>query len=244
MSEIRRNGAGPRAAGRPHTGAQAARRGGVVIALTVWLLLSCTGAPPETTRAELSVVYVDDLDLQAAYESLTVRAHVQDADGIDDVETLHVTHDESGLLWTASATQWRRQQEGGAEVFVLAGLATADGGPLPRGSYRVIAVDAAGYSSEVTATLRVPVVASEVLRFPGMQIRGDQVIVSGDFPLVVVRGYDTGGRLIGEAELVPGEERAVGEIPWLARPDEDRLLVLSAVIPGRGIEVRRGPYRR
>lgn len=220
----------------------AAARAAVVLALG--LFLSCTGAPPETTRAELSVVYVDDLEIDAAYEALSVRAHVQDADGIDDVERLHVTHDESGLVWTVSEERWSRQEEGGAEVFVVSGLATPDGRPLPRGDYRIIAVDAAGYSSEITAALRAPVVGQQQLRFPVLEIRGDQVTVSGDFELVVLQGYGGDGRIVGEVELLPGEERAVGEIPWLSGVDGDGRLVLQAVIPGRGIEVLRGPYRR
>jgi len=221
-----------------------ATRGAVVVAAALWVILACTGAPPETTRAELSVVYVDDLELDAIYEALSVRAHVQDADGIDDVERLHVTHDESGLVWTVSEARWTRQEEGGAEIFVVSGLATPDGRPLPRGGYRIIAVDAAGYSSEITAPLRAPVVAQQELRFPALEIRDDQVSVSGEFELAVLQGYAGDGRPIGEVELLPDEERAVGEIPWLSGMGDDGRLMLRAVIPGRGIEVLRGPYRR
>ncbi len=209
------------------------------------LLLSlgaCTGAPPEVTRAQTTLVYVDDLDLNTVYETLTLDVHVQDADGIDDVETLHVTHDASGLVWTVPRERWERRQEAGAEVFALSGLATADGRSLPRGRYRVIAVDAAGHSAELTTTVVGAAPGDGALRFPRLEIRGDTLSVTGGFPLVVLRGYDVSGRFVGELRLSEGEQRTASEIAWLRQGDAEIGLVLSAVDPETGLEVRRGPY--
>ncbi len=219
--------------------------GAAVAAAAVVVLVSlgaCTGAPPEVTRAQTTLVYVDDLDLNAVYETLTLDVHVQDADGIDDLETLHVTHDASGLVWTVTGEGWERRQQAGEEVFTLSGLATADGRSLPRGRYRVIAVDAAGYTAELTTTVAGAVPGEERLRFPRLEIRGDTLSVTGGFPLVVLRGYDGGGRLVGELRLSEGEERTVSEIGWLRQGDAEVRLVLSAVDPETGLDVQRGPY--
>lgn len=203
---------------------------------------ACTGAPPEVTRARTTLVYVDDLDLNAVYETLTLDVHVQDADGIDDLETLHVTHDASGLVWTVGREGWVRRQQAGAEVFVLSGLATPDGGPLPRGRYRVIAVDAAGHIAELTTTVAGIAAEDGKLRFPRLEIRGDTLSFSGGFPLVVLRGYGVDGRFVGEIRLSEGEQRTVSEVPWLRQGDREVGLVLSAVDPETGLEVQRGPY--
>ena len=222
------------------------RVGGAAVAaaaVVAFLALgACTGAPPEVTRAQTTLVYVDDLDLNAVYETLTLDVHVQDADGIDDLETLHVTHDASGLLWTVTRERWERRQQAGEEVFTLSGLATADGRPVPRGRYRVIAVDAAGHTAELTTTVAGAAPGEGRLRFPRLEIRGDTLSVTGGFPLVVVRGYDAGGRLVGELRLSEGEERTVSEIGWLRQRDEEVRLVLSAVDPETGLDVQRGPY--
>lgn len=203
---------------------------------------ACTGAPPEVTRAQTTLVYVDDLDLNAVYETLSLDVHVQDADGIDDVETLYVAHDASGLVWTVPRERWRRRQEGGAEVFALTGLATTDGRSLPRGRYRVIAVDAAGHSAELTTTVAGSAPGEGALRFPRLEMRGDTLSVTGGFPLVVLRGYDVSGRFVGELRLSEGEQRTASEIAWLRQGDAEIGLVLSAVDPETGLEVRRGPY--
>lgn len=216
-----------------------------VAAAAIVVLVSlgaCTGAPPEVTRAQTTLVYVDDLDLNAVYETLTLDVHVQDADGIDDLETLHVTHDASGLVWTVTRERWKRRQQAGAEVFTLSGLATADGRSLPRGRYRVIAVDAAGHTAELTTTVAGAAPGEERLRFPRLEIRGDTLTVTGGFPLVVLRGYDVDGRLVGELRLSEGEERTLSEIGWLRQGDEEIRLVLSAVDPETGLDVQRGPY--
>ncbi|NBF39749.1 MAG: hypothetical protein GVY14_04980 [Spirochaetes bacterium] len=205
-------------------------------------LAACTGAPPEVTRAQTTLVYVDDLDLNAMYETLTLDVHVQDADGIDDLQMLHVTHDASGLVWTITRERWERRQQADAEVFTLSGLATADGGPIPRGRYRVIAVDAAGHTAELTTTVAGAVPGEERLRFPRLEIRGDTLSVTGGFPLVVLRGYDVGGRFVGELRLSEGEDRTVSEIAWLRKGDAEIRLVLSAVDPETGLDVQRGPY--
>ncbi|MFP4565587.1 MAG: hypothetical protein ACLFNX_03735 [Spirochaetaceae bacterium] len=226
-----------------HGGAEHAGRAVWAAAGAVLVLLAaCTGAPPEVTRARAELVYVDDLDVNAVYESLIIDVHVQDADGIDDVETIHVAHDASGLVWTVPRGEWVVRREAGAEVFALAGLATPDGRPLPRGRYRVIAVDAAGHAAEHATTVAGTAPEPGELRFPRLEIRGDTLSASGGFPLVVVRGYGTDGRLAGELRLSDGEERSVSEFSWLGQEDRDVELVVSAIDPETGLEVMRGPY--
>lgn len=217
--------------------------GALAAVLAVCVVSACTGAPPEATRARAGIVYVDDLDLGAVYESLTVTVHVQDADGIDDIETIHVTHDREGLLWSFGSQRWQRRREAGVEVFVLGGLATPDGSPLPRGRYRVIPIDAAGHSAETTLSLSAEPVAAESLTFPELLVTESTVAVGGAFPLTVVRGYRGDGGRTGELRLSAGEERVLSEVPWLADPGEAIEVYLSAVDPGTGVEVMRGPWR-
>jgi hypothetical protein len=59
----------------------------------------------------------------------------------------------------------------------------------------------------------------------------------------VVRGYREDGGRTGELRLSAGEERELAEAPWLADPGEAVEVYLSAVDPGTGVEVMRGPWR-
>lgn len=209
------------------------------------VLISCTGAPPEATYAQLVLTYTEDRQREEIYEQLTIRVHVQDPDGIDDVETLHVSHDGEGYVWTFDEEKWSRRQEGGTELFVLEGLVSPDGSPLPRGEYRIIAVDSAGHRTEITESIESDPRDSEDLAFPRLELDDDELTVLGDHNEVRVIGYEGEDRRVGELELSGGETRSVARIDWLADRIEE--VSLFAIARGRGPRtehyVESGPYR-
>jgi hypothetical protein len=207
-------------------------------------LSACTGAPPETTRVETQIVYVEDRDLDEVYEELSVAVHVEDADGIDDIVALHVVHDDEGLVWTATDGAWSRRTEGGTQLFVMEGLVTPDGEPLPRGRYRIIAVDAAGHEDEATTVLSNPPASPQTLSFPRLSFERNEMTVSGAFPEVLVYGYSEAGQFLGEFRFRPGQQRRFADVPWLRNRDDEVSLFVAGYDAEGGRYVRSGPYRR
>lgn len=206
------------------------------------VLFGCTGAPPETTRVETTLVYVQDTELDAVYEELTVAAHISDADGIDDVVTIHIVHNESGYVWTTETEEWRRLTEEGTELFLVEGLVTPDGSSLPRGRYRLIALDTAGHESEASFTLSDPPAPTETLRFPEIRVEDGVVEVDGPFEESVIYGYrEEDGRMLGEAGMSPTIRRPVDGISWLGGSEDVELFVTAYDTEG-GRYVRSGPY--
>jgi hypothetical protein len=207
-------------------------------------LVSCTGAPPEATRASIDVAYVENRELDAVYESGTLEVHVQDADGIDDIETLHLVHDGSGLVWTAEKGSWSRRSEGGTELFVVDGLSTPDGSPLPRGEYRVIAVDAAGHDTQTTASMAEAPVEEQALSFPEVTLTTSTLRVDGPFERVRIRGYTADGRSLGELRQNAGEVRDIRNVGWMSAHEGRLRIYVSGVDRSRGLTLVTGPYRR
>ena len=214
-----------------------------VLALFV-AVSACTGAPPEATRVETELVYVEDRNLGEIYEELSVSVHVEDADGIDDIVALHVVHDDEGLVWTAADGAWSRRTEGGTQLFVMDGLVTPDGEPLPRGRYRIIAVDAAGHEDEATTVVSDPPAAPETLSFPGLNIERNTFTVSGTFSEVVIYGYSEAGEFLGEFRLRPGQQRRFADVAWLRNRNQEVSLFVSSYDAEGGRYVRSGPYSR
>ena len=133
------------------------RCAGLVLVFVVsWLMFSCTVSPPSLVNQRVDMQYVDDQDLGQRYEQLSVFVHVQDGDGIGDLEFLYIIHDESHQYWKLSADTWQRVEENDTVWLGSSGLTTADYSPLPRGSYRILVIDRAGERDESSTRLAVP----------------------------------------------------------------------------------------
>lgn len=207
------------------------------------LSLSCTGTPPETTYAQTVLSYVEDRKLEEIYEKLTIRVHVQDPDGIDDLERLHVTHDGERYVWTFEEDRWTRRREGDKEVFVLDGIVSPDGTSLPRGEYRVIAVDSAGHQAETSVSLDSEPADRETLTFPRLELDGERLAVLGDHGEARVLGYEDRSRRLGELEISRGETRRRSQIDWLVDRRGEVSLFVIARDPRNDRYMESGPYR-
>ncbi|MFP4204849.1 MAG: hypothetical protein ACLFRR_05505 [Spirochaetaceae bacterium] len=220
--------------------------GAVTLVAASLLSTSCTGAAPVATRAEPRLVYIDDLEIDEVYEALAVEVHVEDADGLDDIESLHVAHDESALYWSFEGGEWGQLRREGVERFVIGTLAVPDGTRMPRGRYRVIAVDRAGHSDETTFTLGETTAVPAREAFPRLEMQeeqGERVLrVDGSFERVLVQGYTGDGAAVGEITLSPGETRHAERVSWLQGPARDLRLYVQATDPDTGAQLRRGPY--
>jgi hypothetical protein len=83
-----------------------------------------------------------------AYESLSVFAMIKDEDGLDDIDELWVVNDDSALAWKLTNADWIKTTAGGDVWMGGSSLATPELAGMPRGAYKLIAIDAAGQRAE------------------------------------------------------------------------------------------------
>lgn len=123
--------------------------GCAVFASAVLALLSaCSAAPPDLVRIDARLEHVHDLDRDLWYEQIVLFALVRDQDGFGDIEQLYLLHDDEQLYWRLDGESWIDQRLSGEDWIGTAGLVMASGLPLPRGSYRVVVLDAGGQQDE------------------------------------------------------------------------------------------------
>jgi len=158
------------------------------------LLASCGGTAPEVALIEWRLERRPSAE--GGYESLSAFASIKDEDGIDDVRELWIVNDGAALAWRMNDADWVKRREGSDDWIGAAGLAMQDYSPLPRGEYRLVAVDAAG--ERVERPFRVsgefPSTPSPELSWAEGKAR-----VSSSWPETLVLGYDGTGSLIAQA---------------------------------------------
>ncbi len=164
-------------------------------------LLSCGGKPPEIAAVEWRI----ELRPSAAgpYESLSAFASIKDEDGSEDISSLWIVDDEDFLAWPLTDADWTRRKEGADEWLGAAGLARQDFGPMPRGDYRFVAIDAAG--ERVERSFRVAGAFPD-LPAPELAFEGGTVRVRTSWPETLVLGYDGTGALAGQVAWIGSPE--------------------------------------
>ena len=122
--------------------------------LALVVSVSCSGHPPELAAVEyrLSLRPLDDKGNRVS-EQLSVFAAARDEDGFKDLAALHVLHDGAEYLWSSGPESWTRREQGKETWIGVTGLSAPDGGPLPRGLYRIVLEDLGGDSDETSFSL-------------------------------------------------------------------------------------------
>ncbi len=174
--------------------ARAAPRAAIICLSLSAGLASCGGVAPEILALEWR------LELRPAaegsYESLSVFASLEDEDGIEDVEELWVVNDEEALAWRLDDKNWTKKTEGSDEWIGAAGLARQDYAPLPRGDYRLVAVDAAG--ERIEKPFRVEGDFPDA-KAPAVILEGGGLRAASSWPETLLLAYDGAGELLATA---------------------------------------------
>jgi hypothetical protein len=135
----------------------------VPIALACALaIVSCGSKPPEVAAVEWrvesrspkgGVAEKGAAEKGGSYESLSVFGSIKDDDGIGNISELWILNDAEALAWKLTDADWTKAVEGGDNWIGASALAMPELGPMPRGEYRLIAIDAAGQRAELPFTV-------------------------------------------------------------------------------------------
>lgn len=145
------------------------------------------------------------------YESLSVFGVVKDEDNLDNIVELWVVDDEAALSWKLTSADWIKSSAGGDAWIGGSALAQADFSPLPRGSYRLVAIDASGQRAESAFEVAG---AFPDRKAPTLLYADSALTVASDWPETLLLAFDGTGALIASPGAPPASaslEEALGE---------------------------------
>ncbi|MCK5196885.1 MAG: hypothetical protein KAR21_00955 [Spirochaetales bacterium] len=78
------------------------------------------------------------------HQELSVFMLIEDEDGIEDIESIYLIHDESELFWKLNQNSWKQKVLGGKNWIGSNSIRMSDSSNLPAGNYRLVVIDRAG----------------------------------------------------------------------------------------------------
>jgi hypothetical protein len=172
-------------------------------------LVSCGGKLPRVAAVEWRLESRPGAN-GTAYESLSVFGSIKDEDGLDNIEEIWVVNDASALAWKLTNAEWTKASEGTEDWIGGSSLATAELAPLPRGDYRLVAIDASGQRAEMAFAVagdfpdkKAPSVSYSI---------GDgSLAIRSDWTENLVLAFDAAGALLSSS-AAPKKAAALADI--------------------------------
>jgi hypothetical protein len=171
-----------------------------LFALTVSALSSCGGKLPSVAAVEWRIES-RPLDKGRSYESLSAFGSIKDEDGIENIEELWIVKDDDSLAWKLTNSNWIKNAEGGDNWIGGSSLALPELGPLPRGAYRMVAIDAAGQRAELGFDL---VGEFPARGLPSVSLAKDSIAVDSAWPETLLLAFDAAGAFLSSVAAPKG----------------------------------------
>jgi hypothetical protein len=171
-----------------------------IIVLSTLAMHSCGGKAPEVAAVEWRIE-ARPLDKGASFESLSVFASIKDEDGLDNIDELWIVNDDAALAWKLTNADWIRTSEGDDNWMGGSALASPEFGPLPRGDYRLISVDAAGQRAEMAFRVSGSFPSRDA---PSVSFSGDTLSIRSDWPETLALAFDATGTLLASPAAPKG----------------------------------------
>ena len=188
------------------------------------LFFGCTGEAPEIRQIfwQLNVAHNPISGIRGEYLSFFV--HVDDSDGIEDIDLLYIIQDEHELLWELSPDGWERLEEN-EELWIGSNkVEMSDGSVFPRDLYRIMVVDRSGERAREEIFINADPIEFGALIFPTSRVENDTVFIEGDNPEHTLWFYDL-------------EDN---QIKLFATPEKE--IAVSAVLNARELQIARRYY--
>jgi len=216
------------------------------VLLLILLIGGCSGAPPEVSQLFWQLNVVENLESSEQYEELTLFVHLDDPDGISDIEEMKVLHATQELLWKFTPSSWRKVERDGETWFGSNGVRSGYSKLVPRGEYRVRVSDKAGESVETSFVISPEIIglqrgAIKSSSFPHLTVTQDQIELSSNSPELLVSLYGEEQNFMKSEILTFEEEQTPIKKPrnnWKGA----RYVWVQEYHPSDGYGLVRGPY--
>lgn len=175
-----------------------------IIFLSLFFLVSCSGAAPEIGQIVWQVNFLKVPKKAEILPALSIFILVEDEDGITDIESLYIIHDESELFWKLNTDTWIKKVISGKNWVGSNSISMNDNSSLPSGKYRIMVIDKAGDRDSLTINI-----ASRMLELPDVYsfpelIIGSDIIIDSGFSDNTLRVYDEQMELLKNLKIESG----------------------------------------
>ena len=206
------------------------------------LLFSCTGQPPEIARVFWQLNIVEDREQDITYQSLSVFLKPNDPDGFDDIEDLHLIHDEQELFWRLDGESWAQSGSEGDIWIGSNALKMPDGASFPAGEYRILLRDIGGDSAEQTISLRSIPTKQAQEYLPEVAVDEATIRISGKASPYEIWIYDAAGRYLSSLPVSDGMLRLDGVASSQPELSAGFNFKVYGFVDNRNLGVLSGPY--
>ncbi len=142
--------------------------------LSVLIFFSCTVSAPIVRESEWEITVVKDLDKDRIYETLQVFLNCYDEDGENDIETVYLIDDESGIYWELNSDNWDSKYIDDTRWIGSGTLMMPDRSAIPRNPIRIHVRDLAGETVEAKLYITKRKIDVDTLKFPELKIENDK----------------------------------------------------------------------
>jgi hypothetical protein len=165
------------------------------------LLVACAPSQPQIVQSFTQLNHVFDPSVGKWQEKLAVWVQVDNKDGWGDVTSVVVHHPADRIWWRLDPSNWSVQQQGEAVWFGTNSLQTADGSPLPSGTWDLTVVTKAQKTAEMEFTLTAPLglASPSGPKLDPVLVKGTPLVLKNFSQQYLVWAYDALGAYLGSA---------------------------------------------
>jgi len=210
--------------------------------VTLALLFSCTGQPPEIARVFWQLNIVEDREQSFSYQSLSLFLKPNDPDGFDDIEDVHLINDEQELFWRLDGESWAQSGSEGEIWIGSNALKMPDGASFPAGEYRILLRDVGGESAEQTIRLRSISTKQAEEYLPEVTIEEQTIRISGKASPYELWICDAAGRYLSSLPVSDGFLRLDSIASSQPELQAGFVFKVYGFVDNRNLGVLSGPY--
>jgi hypothetical protein len=166
----------------------------LLAAVLVCCLASCGGRPPRIAQLFYQRNLFKDRELGEIYEKISLFVLPDDPDGLEDLESLFLIHDEHELFWSLDSNTWQEPLLGGETWIGSNAIVMPDGSELPDGTYRAVLRDLSGEVDEAEFVLTGTGIQKGAGPFPTTSVEDSRVFANSPYGVTEIWVYDVGSR--------------------------------------------------
>lgn len=139
-----------------------------------FIFVSCSVSTPVIRENKWDINIINDRERGVVYENLSLFVNCYDDDGEDDIVTLFIIDDESGLYWELNEGNWLKTVVHENIWIGSNAISMADLSPIPRRKFRINIRDMAGEVAEDEIFITKRKIDYKDLRFPELIVNNDE----------------------------------------------------------------------
>lgn len=177
----------------------------LIIIIITGFIISCSGSIPQIGQIVWQVNFLKEPSDTQVVQALSLFILVEDEDGITDIDSVYIIHDELELFWKLTPETWSQKNISSKNWIGSNNISMNDNSNLPSGKYRILVLDKAGERDTLQINISSNIlVFDNKISFPNLQI-GSDIVIKSDFSENTLRIYDNSMALLKNLKIEKGK---------------------------------------